>query len=213
MKVPVRQYYLGFVSLYGIMAGLPFVPPLLHVFMPNSTALAEYLYPPLGDIEWIAVAATIGVMLSITFVVFACCRSARRIHPVVPAILTVGSILSVCALITLYVPYVRRIPVHSLNLEVPMSIGYQRTDLAFRAYPPSTSSPNAQWSDWAMLKDAGPTEEHIQQLWTQRSICIVRVLLWLFHTLTLSCFLSVVSLAVYQHAAEEPPIESERPMP
>jgi len=40
-------------------------------------------------------------------------------------------------------------------------------------------------------------------LWTRHSIIVVRMLLWLFHTLTLACFLSVVSLAVYQHAAEE----------
>jgi hypothetical protein len=205
MRVPVRQYYLGFVSLLGIVAGLPFVPPLLHVFMPDSTAFAEYLYPPLGDIEWIAVAATVGILLSTTFVVFACCQSAKRIHPVVPVSLAVGSVLSVCALIALYVPYVRHIPVHSMNLEVPVSIGYQRTDLALRTYPPAAAYPNAQWSDWAILEDAGPREEQIQKLWTQRSICVVRELLWLFHTLTLACFLSLVSLAIYQHASEQPP--------
>jgi hypothetical protein len=205
MKVAVRQYYLGFVSLYGIVAGIPFVPPLLHVFMPDSTAFAEYLYPPLGDIEWIAVAATIGILMSTTFVVFVSCQSARRIHPVVPAILTAGSFLSVCALIALYVPFVRHIPVHSVNLDVPVSIGYQRTAVAVQAYP--------QWSDWAMLQDAGPREEQIQKLWTQHSICVVREFLWLFHTLTLGCFLSVVSLAVYQHAAEEPLSESELPKP
>ncbi|MFZ1083913.1 MAG: hypothetical protein WAN35_02975 [Terracidiphilus sp.] len=203
MKVQVRQYYLGFVSLYGIMAGIPFIPPLLHVFMPDSTAFAEYLYPPLGDIEWIAVAATISILLSTTFVVFTCCQSARKIYPAVPTILTIGSILSVCVLIALYVPYVRHIPVHSLNLDVPVSIGYQRTNTALQAYP--------QWSDWAMLQDAGPREEQIQKLWTQRSICIVRVLLWFFHTLTLTCFISVVSLAVYQDAAEKVPIGSEDP--
>jgi len=121
----------------------------------------------------------------------------------VPAILAVGSVLSVCALIALYVSYVRHIPVHSANLEVPVSIGYQRTDLALRIYPPATIYPNAQWSDWAMLQDAGPREEQIQKLWSQHSICVVRELLWLFYTLTVTCFLSVASLAVYQHAAEE----------
>ena len=194
--------------MLGLAAGAPFIPPLLHVFMPDSTAFAEYLYPPLGDIEWIAVAATVSILLATTFIVFVCCQSARRIHPVMPAILTVGSILSICALIVLYVPYVRHIPVHSLNLDVPVSIGYQRTDLAFRAYPPSTTTPYTQWSDWAMLQDAGPREEQIQKLWTQRSICVVRVLLWLFYTLAVACFLSVICLTVYQHATEKAPSES-----
>jgi hypothetical protein len=123
MKITVRRYYGGFVSLQGLVAGVPFIPPLLHVFMPDSTAFAEYLYPPLGDIEWIAVAGTVGILLATTFVVFACCRAAKKEHPYVPATLTIGPILSVCLLIALYVPYVRHIPVHSLNLEVPVSIG------------------------------------------------------------------------------------------
>jgi hypothetical protein len=202
MKViSVRQYYQGFVSLWGLAAGAPFVPPLLHVFIPDSSAFAEYLYPPLGDIEWVAVAATVGFLLATTFVVFTCRQSKRRIHPRVPILLTVGFAIGMCALIVLYVFYVRRIPVPSVSLEVPVSIGYQRTELAFKTYP--------QMSDWAMLHDAGPREEQIQLLWTPHSICVVRVLLWAFYTLTVSCFLSVVSLAVYEHAAEQPPDESK----
>ena len=201
MKISVGHYYAGFISLWGIAAGAPFVPPLLHFFMPDSSAAAAYLYPPLGDVEWIALAATVGLLLATTFVVFTCCQSAGRIHPSVPAALMFGSAFGVCALIVLYVHFVRLIPVPSISLDVPVSIGYQRTDLAFKAYP--------QWSDWAMLHDAGPREEQIQKLWTLPSICVVRVLLWVFHTLTLVCFLSVVSLAVYQHAAEVSPGASE----
>jgi hypothetical protein len=60
-----------------------------------------------------------------------------------------------------------------------------------------------------MLHDRGPWEEKIQELWTQQSIAVVRASLWASYTLTLSCFLSVVSLGVYQHALESPPRESK----
>jgi hypothetical protein len=198
-NISVKQYYEGFIGLWGLAAGAPFVPPILHVFIPDSSAAAEYLYPPLGDIEWIAVAATVGFLLATTFVVFTCRQSKRRTHPRVPILLTFGFAVGMCALILLYVFYVRRIPVTSISLEVPVSIGYQRTELAYKTYP--------QMSDWAMLHDAGPREEQIQLLWTPHSICIVRMFLWAFYTLTASCFLSVISLAVYEHAAELPPNE------
>lgn len=203
-KITVRQYYQGFVSLLGLVAGVPFVAPLLHLFFPDSSAVAEYLYPPLGDVELIAVAATVGFLFATTFVVFICCQSARRIPRSVPAIFLSGSALCMCALIVLHVLYVRHIPVASVNLDVPVSIGYQRTELASRVYPPSPTAPYAPWSDWKMLNNAGPREEQIQNLWTRHSICVVRVSLWLSYTLALACFLALVSLAVYQHASEEP---------
>jgi hypothetical protein len=182
---------------------VPFVPPLLHAFFPDSKTIAQYFYPPLGDAQRIAQAGTVGFLFLTTFVVFACCQSARKIRPVVPVILMVGSILCMCALIALYALYVRNIPIHSVNLEVPVSIGYQKTEFALRTYPNS--------DDWEMLHDRGPYEEQIQMLWTRRSIIVVRVFLWLLHTLALTCFLSVACLAVYQHAAEEALSEPEKP--
>jgi len=195
MKISVRQYYQAFVSLSGLAAGVPFVAPLLHLFFPDSSAVADYLYPPLGDVEGLAVAATIGFLVATTFVVFACCQSARRIHAIGPAVLISGLALGVCALIVLHVRFVRHIPVHSVNLDVPVSIGYQRSDLAIKVYPSD--------DDWKMLSDAGPREEQIQNLWTQYSIWVVRISLWLSYTLSLACFLAVVCLAAYQQAADE----------
>ena len=118
-----------------------------------------------------------------------------------PAILIVGSALGVCALIALYVPYVRLVAVPSVHLEVPVSIGYQRTDFALQTYP--------QWDDWEMLHDRGPWEQQIQKLWTQRSIIVVRLLLWGSYTLSLVCMLSCVSLAVYRHASESKAVDPD----
>jgi len=95
--------------------------------------------------------------------------------------------------------------VPAANLEVPVSVGYQRTDFALQWYPRS--------DDWEMLHNRGPYEEQIQKLWTLRSIIVVRVFLWLSYTLALACFLAVASLAVYQHASEEPPGEPKTTSP
>lgn len=202
MKVTVLQYYKGFLGLQALFAGVPFVPPLLHVFVPDSSTIAEYLYPPLGDSQQLTLVATVLLLLLTTFVVFKYCRSARKERPYLPLILLAGSALGVCALIGLYVYFVRRIPVPAMGLEVPVSIGYQRTDFALRWYP--------QWNDWAMLHDAGPREEKIQELWTQSSICVVRVLLWASYTLTLACSMCFVSLGVYGHVAEKVASQSKR---
>jgi heme/copper-type cytochrome/quinol oxidase subunit 3 len=201
MKVTVQQYYMGFGSWYALAAGIPFVPPLLRACVSDSSAIAEYLYPPLGDVQPLAFAATVIFLLLTTIVVFAFNQSAQNIRPSVYVIVGAGFLLGVCVLIALYVPYVRHVAVPSANPEREMSIGYQRTDFALRWYPHE--------SDWEILHDAGPREETIRELWTQNSILLVRGLLWLSYTMTLACFLATVSLAVYQHAAEEALSESK----
>jgi hypothetical protein len=178
MRITVRQYYGEFVSLWGLAAGSTFVPPLLHLIAPESSAIAAYLYPPLGDVEGIAVAATIGFWLATTFVVFICCESSRKIHPSVPGTLIAGLAIGMCVLVMLFVLYVRHIKVPAEKLDVPVSVGYHRSDFAVKNYSGST--------DWDMLNSEGPQEDQIQELWTPHSIWVVRVLLWLFYTLTVS---------------------------
>ncbi|MGD0733726.1 MAG: hypothetical protein ABR976_01220 [Terracidiphilus sp.] len=199
MKVTVLRFYKGFLGLQTIPASLPFLPPVLHVFIPDSSPIAEYLYPPLGESQQITLVATVLLLFLTTFVVFKYSQSSRKENPHLPIFLWIGAAIGVCALVVLYVLFVRRIAVPSANLEVPVSVGFQRTDFAVRWYP--------QWSDWAMLHDAGPYEEKIQMLWTRSSICVVRLLLWISYTLTLCSFLAALSLAVYQHVAEETPSE------
>lgn len=195
MRITVRQYYGEFASLWGLAAGSTFVPPLLHLIAPDSSAVAAYLYPPLGDVEGIAIAATIGFWLASTFVVFTCCESSRKTHPVVPGALIAGLAISMCVLIVLFVLYVRHIKVSTEKQDVPLSVGYQRSDFAVKNYSDST--------DWEMLNSEGTQEDQIQELWTPHSIWVVRLFLWLSYTLTVACFLSIISLAVYRHAGEE----------
>jgi hypothetical protein len=201
MRVTIGEYYKSFASLYGILAALPFAPPLLHASLSDSSKLADDLFPPLGDFQHLAVAATVGTLLLATLLIFLCSPLKRTICRIVLTALTVGFLIGVAGLAALYVGYVRRIPVSSVNEEVLVSVGYQRTVLALRAYP--------GYSDSDMLEDSGPWESKIQILWTSRSIWVVRTLLWASYTLTLACFLSFVSLAAYRHATEEPPTNLE----
>jgi len=104
-------------------------------------------------------------------------------------------------LIVMYVFFVKDVAVPSVNQEVFVSIGYQRTDFALRTYPTS--------NDRDMLHDQGPSEETVQLLWTRSSIWIVRGILWLLYTVTLACFLVVICVGVYQHASDVSPAESK----
>lgn len=193
MTVTLERYYKSFASLRGLFAAVPFVPLAFHEIAPSST-VAKCMYPPVGDFQPLAVAATVGFLLLITFVVFISAQLARRLSPLVPILLMVGFLITSTALIPLYVWYVRLIPVPSISAEVLVSVGYQRTEFALQTYPTS--------SDWEMLHDRGPWEEQIQKLWTQRSVSVVRACLWAFYTLSLACFLSAVGLAAYRHAGE-----------
>jgi hypothetical protein len=195
VKVTLPQYYRGFLSLYGALAPIPFVPPLIHILTPDSGRFA-CLYPPLGDMQILPLAATSLVLFTATLVVYVSCKAARKIHPAVCPASIVGALLSFFLLIGMYVSFVRDIAVPSVNQEVLVSIGYQRTDFALKTYPTS--------SDWSMLHDQGPSEESIQTLWTRHSIWIVRGILWLLYTVTLACFLVVICVGVYQHASAVP---------
>jgi hypothetical protein len=193
--VTIQQYYSGFVNLFGVAASVPFIPPLLHLFMPESSAFADYLYPPLGDFEWIGVAATIGVLIVSTFVVFHYGDSTTQLRRRMPAILLVVMVLSTCGLLASYVWWVRRVPVAAANLDVPVSIGYHKTEFALRTY-------NQQETDWEILDSVGVKEYDVRKIWTSGSVCVVRIALWFLYTVIVSCFLSVISLAVYRHVVE-----------
>jgi hypothetical protein len=115
MKVAVVQYYKGFKSLQGFLAAVPFALPLLGAGAPDSDTFTEYLYPPLGDFRRLALSFTVGLLLTISYVVFAFCPLARRERRRVIAFLLVISLLGVCFLITLCALYVRRVAVPSVN--------------------------------------------------------------------------------------------------
>jgi hypothetical protein len=192
MKISVRQYYKG-----GLIAVITSFVPVLRLCVSDSSPLAGFLFPPLGDSQRLLLALTVTILLIVTYVVFVYCRGVRKVPRKAFLALFGGMVLGSGALIPLYTSFVRRVEIPSANEEVFVSIGYEQTDFAVQTYP------KGKWTDWDILRDRGPWEEQIQKLWTPRSIYIVRLSLWVCYLMTLTCFISVVSLAAYQHVLEK----------
>lgn len=201
MKLTIKQYYRGFVSLYGGIAGVPFLLPIIRFLAPDSNTFARYLFPPLGNVQRLALTGTVMFLLLNTIVVFICGPLARQTLLRVCGILLVVFLLSACAWIALFSSYVENVAL--ADQEVSVSVGFQRTPFALREYPHET--------DWEMLHDRGPWEPQIRKLWTCPSIIVVRTLLWLSYSITLACFLSIISFAAYQHAEEKASSKSKAP--
>lgn len=201
MRVSIQQYGKAFLSLHGVLGGLSFIPTLIGAVMGDSRSVPDYFYPPLGDVQLIALAGTIAFGLLSIYIVYVCCEnSSCRLHPVVPIVLSFVCFLSFCVLIGLSIRFVRVIPITNENTEVTVSVGYSRTDFV------SSSKDLADLSDSELLQARGPWESQIQKLWTLRSITFARVWLWAAYTCVLVCLVSVFSLAVYQHASS--PVQS-----
>lgn len=200
MNVTIRKYYVSFKNLYGLFVLLPLVIPVIRFLVPDFSTAAQVLFPPLGSIQKLACAATFALVLLSTYVALVCFRQqktpSRRAH----LLMITGAVVSMIALISLYVPFVWCINVPSKKIVVPLSIGYELTDFARQTYP--------QWSKTEMLEES-PTEDQVQQLWTVQSICVIRVLLWFSHLSMLICFNSIWCSAAYQLAYEEQSMKSE----
>jgi hypothetical protein len=196
MTVSISRYYKAFWSVHGVLGALAFIPSLIGAFMHFSATTPDYFYPPLGDVELIALALTIASGLLSTYMVFVFCTScSRKLHPVAPAVLFLAAFFGFCALIGLYIRFVRVVPIQNENAEVTVSVGYDRTLFV------SSSQELLNLSDAELLIARGPTEDQIQKLWTANSITFVRVSLWACYTFILVCLVSVFSFGVYQVAA------------
>lgn len=192
----ILEYYAGFRSLYTLGAAIGFIPPLIHRLFANSNAKASSFYPPFGDTENFFLAFTVALLLLTTFVVFVCCRLSRKVYPAIILLLLLTIVAGVGGTSYSYVHFVRFVPIDAKGTEIPVTVGYQRTKLANEVYP--------DYSDWQILRDAGPSEEKIQRLWTADSIWVVRFSLWLCYTITLASWIAIFSIAVYKHVLEQP---------
>jgi hypothetical protein len=196
MKVTFGRYIKGLGIVRKLVAGLIFVPPLLSLVVPNSAPLREFIYPPLGNFQAPGLIATMGFLLLTIFWVFVFGRSAQTIRTRVYVFLGIAFLVGVMGSIALYVPYVMRVDVAAVDQQVPVSIGFDRTDFARQKYPHN--------SDYEMLEKRGPWEPEIRNLWTSRSIAAVRIGLWFFYTLVLAAVLSVASLIAYDSQQKKP---------
>ena len=170
MSLP--QYYKAFKSLLGALAALVAAFPMLGRLFP--TALAKYMFPPLGDIEPIARVGTVGAVGLATYVVYF-----FRSHKTDRSVLVVYALatISFAAYLTTSTCFMRKMDIPAEKTAVFVSVGFERTQFAENSF--------GNEDDWEMLRDRGFDEESIRKLWTVRSLVVARIMLWMSFTSSL----------------------------
>lgn len=191
MSLSLGDYGKGFKSLYILLAGCPFIPPLVKAIFGEEYKSAAMMYPPLASFEGIGIVATLFAVLISLYVVYFY-RSRARVHGAIPALLAVLFAAGGIGLIFLYQYFVKVVPVPSIGKDVVVSIGYAHSDFANRTHQDET--------DDQMLHVYAGSEPGVQKLYTQSSIATVRAALWATYTLLMFCIGSFAGLAAYEHA-------------
>ena len=155
---------------------------------------AAITFPPLGGIQPFAVLATAAFGITATYVVFLLFRERPKPPLWGVLVLCITGVLFVVGYFTLYLKFVKQLPVPSQSTTEVVSVGYERTDFARKM---------GDVSDVELLRQRSADEEEIQKLWTYKSIAVARILLWLSYTLSVVSFVCLFSIAVVQHAFEE----------
>lgn len=176
-RVTLQQYYTSARGLCTAVAAvaLPFASKIVGS---DSNA---YLFPPLGDMNGIArvglVAMCLGVSVGVYFLVAV--RAPKSPSRIIWGTLILAAV-SLLAYLSAYQRFVRRIDVPTREMSIYVSVGYHRTAFADQTFGLAT--------DWEMLRARGTSEEEIGRLWTEKSIIIARLGLYL------SCSLSTLAL-------------------
>lgn len=155
----------------------------------------KYLFPSLGDAENTLRILSVLIALIVTVPMYlmkerAFFNSKRGRSNFVWAIFICGFVgLVVYGILTF--AFVRHVPIPTGpegHEEWIASVGYKRTSFAKTHF--------GQLSDWEMLRKRGLEEEQIWQLWSKRSILIVRGSLWISYMLVLTSFTGAISFVV-----------------
>jgi hypothetical protein len=176
-RVSLKQYYLSARGLSTAVAAvaLPFASKIV------SSESSAYLFPPLGNMDGIArvglLALCLGVSVGVYFLVAA--RPPKSPSRIVWGALFLAAIC-LLAYLSAYQRFVRRIDIPTRETSLYVSVGYQRTAFADQTFPSA--------SDGEMLRARGASEEEIGRLWTEKSLIIARLLLYL------SCSLATLAL-------------------
>jgi hypothetical protein len=92
-----------------------------------------------------------------------------------------------------YLRFVKSVPIQTLNTDVFVTLGYERTEFALHTFPGAT--------DVEMLKQRGLIEEEVARLWTFESIFVARSFLWIFYTGFVLSLMSVLSFGALEDAS------------
>jgi hypothetical protein len=164
-KLTLKQYYRAFGSTSGFLAGLSALSPLATAL--SSGPVISYVFPPLGSTQTLARIATIVMGFSTTYLIFfvqsqASSKNRGRRFVTVFA----GAFIFLICYVTLCSGFVRVLDIPSLGTSVAVSVGYERTDFA--------KSNFGSVNDWQLLRERGTREEDISELWTKKSLLLVR---------------------------------------
>lgn len=198
----LREYYKAFRNVYLLGAGSGFILPLVHVAFGSLSLTASCLYPPLGDLDGIAIALTLGFLLLTTYVVLGCLESSKAFQRHFALFVGLPLVVGIIGMFFLYTHFFRVVELTSIDTKVPVTIGYEKTPLGVELSRKTSS-------DADLIGKAQATEDKIQQLWTLNSLWIVRTSLWFCYTLTLCCWVAFFSKAAYRHVLESSPKQPE----
>jgi hypothetical protein len=193
-RLTLRKYYLSIRGLATVVAAvvIPFASKIV------GSELSAYLFPPLGDVEGMArlslVVLCLGLSVGVYFLVSARPAKSQTTIVWVALIVTVVSLLSY---FSAYQRFVRRIEIPALRIAVYVSVGYERTPEATQIFGAA--------SDWEMLRRRGFTDEDVSklQLWTRKSIIIVRLGLFSSYALTILGVLFLFTFGLMRDIAHQ----------
>ena len=171
----LKEYYLSYKGLLGLLAALVTCSPLLALI---PVDVVKYIFPPLGIVNLIARVISVLAAIAATFAVYF--WKPRKVTRAI-SILIGGFFFSAIIYTVAFLISVRSIEIPSERTSVMVSVGYYRSGFALNNF--------ANFSDEQMLTSRGPNEEEIRRCWTLSSIIAARMVLWL------TCTISLVSLA------------------
>jgi hypothetical protein len=163
--ISLRQYYLSFKSLSGLLAGAVTALPLISKLLPD--AASAYAFPPLGNIEGPARTGALVLAVAVTYAAYFSRGATVRSRPWRIAGLVVMASFCLVLYLALSFRFVRRIDVPSRATSILVTVGYQRTEFANRTFGSAT--------DEEMLRQRGPNEEQVERLWTPKSVLAARL--------------------------------------
>lgn len=190
MGISLKRFLLNFKSLFGITAVVLGAIPVASTVLPDS--LGVYVFPPLGNIEGFAKVFSILAFFLAVFFSYHYGLSERfaiknqRIKALVRCL--IAFFLSGFVFVVLTNAFVK-IVVIGKDKEVAVSVGFER-----RAEIASSVLKDA--NDEEILKRNGFEESSIHEVWTIRSLVVVRAGLFISYFLCLLAALFGCCLAV-----------------
>lgn len=168
-SITFKAYYSSFKEQFaGIAAIITSILPLGSLVPVHG---ANYLFPPLGDVEATARCSIVLFAFFATFLAyFAKDAELWKIRKFMFVVLPFA-VISLCGYIGFHMLFVRRVPIPTRSIAVQVSVGYERTEFAQSNFPTAT--------DWEILRERGFEEEQIIKLWTIRSLYFARLALFL----------------------------------